>query len=339
MSSDQIARSTTAAPAAAARRRKASSASGPVLLASSTGGHFTELEVIAGTRGIRNSERHWVVPESDQTTSRLSGHEAVSWVPKVHSRDLRGAMGNLRGAIALHRIVRPRLVVSAGAAQAVPHLLAAAMHGTPIAYTESVARLDGPSLTGRIAARLPRTELVAPMPGWGRRWATTADVFSGFSASWADVPAPVTSAVVALGSERFAFPRAIKLVRAAISEDVDITWQVGSTHPSDGVSLNRWLKAEDLALAMCVSSIVITHGGAGSILTALASGKVPIVLPRTAAYGEHVDDHQVQMCEMLHERGLVVMVEPGQRITPADVRRAATSVVTPVGIDVSENAG
>lgn len=303
---------------------------GPVLLASSSGGHFTELEIIAQRRGFADSDRHWVVPSTDQTTSRLLGHEAVSWVPKVDSRDLRGAALNLRGAIALHRIVRPRMVISAGAAQAIPHLLAAALHRTPIAYVESVARLEGPSVTGRIASLLPRVSLVAPRDGWGRRWSTAPDVFSTFTAVKTEAGG-VTSAVVALGSERFGFSRAVNLVRDAFDEDaVSITWQVGSTHPSQGVPLNRWLRADDLALAMCTSDVVIVHGGAGSILTSLAAGKVPIVLPRSSAHEEHVDDHQLEMCRMLEARGLVVMVAPGDAISAEHVARATSMVIEPL---------
>lgn len=327
MSSDQLSRIVRRGATATSRR-------GGVLLASSAGGHFTELEIIAGVRGIRDADRHWVVPRTDQTVSRLHGHEAVSWVPRVDSRDLAGAATNLRAAIALHRSLRPSLVISAGAAQAVPHLLAAAVHRTPIAYVESAARLDGPSMTGRIAARLPRTSLVSPRDGWGGGWRTAPDVFSAFSTATVAGSGEIRSAVVALGSERFGFPRAVNLVRDALDEEqVSTTWQVGSTHPSQGVSLNRWLKADDLALAMCVSDVVVVHGGAGSILTALASGKRPIVLPRSSALGEHVDDHQLQMCQMLEDRGLVIVVAPGERITQEHLNRATSTVIVPQGLD------
>ena len=41
--------------------------------------------------------------------------------------------------------------------------------------------------------------------------------------------------------------------------------------------------------------MVITHGGTGGIIGAVKQGKKVIAVPRLASYGEHVDDHQVQL--------------------------------------------
>ena len=41
--------------------------------------------------------------------------------------------------------------------------------------------------------------------------------------------------------------------------------------------------------------MVITHGGTGVIIGAVKQGKKVIAVPRLASYGEHVDDHQVQL--------------------------------------------
>lgn len=297
-----------------------------VLLVSSSGGHFTELELIADRRGFSDEDRHWVVPRTPQTEAALSGVEAVSWVPRVESRELGHAMGNLMSAIALHRRIGPRLVVSAGAAQAVPHLLAAALHRTPVEYVESVARLDGPSLTGRIAAHLPATDLVAPVEGWGGRWRYAPDVFSGFEVRQGPL-APVTDAIVALGTEHFHFPRAVAMVLEVLPDSA-ITWQIGTTpYAVDGRQLNQWLEPDSMAATMARTSVAIVHGGAGSILTALAAGKVPVVLARSATLGEHVDDHQERMCESLAERGLVVLVRPGKILDLGHLERAASFVV------------
>jgi len=50
------------------------------------------------------------------------------------------------------------------------------------------------------------------------------------------------------------------------------------------------------------ASIVITHGGVGSIITPLKMGKRIIVVPREKRFGEHTDDHQIQITKEL-ERG------------------------------------
>jgi UDP-N-acetylglucosamine--N-acetylmuramyl-(pentapeptide) pyrophosphoryl-undecaprenol N-acetylglucosamine transferase len=72
---------------------------------------------------------------------------------------------------------------------------------------------------------------------------------------------------------------------------------------------------------------VVCHGGAGIISSALAAGRKPIVVPRRAALGEHVDDHQYQLTRKLAEWGLVVPAE--DHLTAADVEAARRPLQVP----------
>ncbi|MBI4344794.1 MAG: beta-1,4-galactosyltransferase [Euryarchaeota archaeon] len=54
--------------------------------------------------------------------------------------------------------------------------------------------------------------------------------------------------------------------------------------------------------------IVVTHGGAGSIVYALQSGKPVVAAPRLARYGEHINDHQVELVRALEKGGRVIGV-------------------------------
>ena len=56
------------------------------------------------------------------------------------------------------------------------------------------------------------------------------------------------------------------------------------------------------------ASIVITHGGPGSIFHAIQRGKVPIVVPRNPDFNEHVDDHQILFTKRLEENLKVIGV-------------------------------
>jgi beta-1,4-N-acetylglucosaminyltransferase len=62
---------------------------------------------------------------------------------------------------------------------------------------------------------------------------------------------------------------------------------------------------------------VITHAGVGSILCATNAGHVPIVVPRLKRYGEHVDDHQVELVRELEDAGNVIVVEDVERLGAA----------------------
>ena len=64
---------------------------------------------------------------------------------------------------------------------------------------------------------------------------------------------------------------------------------------------------EAVQAAIATAKVVITHGGPASIMQALALGKVPIVVPRQARFGEHVDDHQCRFAARVSERVIVIL--------------------------------
>lgn len=51
------------------------------------------------------------------------------------------------------------------------------------------------------------------------------------------------------------------------------------------------------------ADLIICHGGCGTLLQTVRLGKVPVVMPRRKKYGEHVNDHQVQLIEALASEG------------------------------------
>jgi UDP-N-acetylglucosamine transferase subunit ALG13 len=293
-----------------------------VLLVATPGGHVEELLLLAPRLGIDPHEVQWVTSRTPQTESLLAG-ETVHWMPHVGSGDLVGSARLLPAALRLNRRVRPRMVVSTGAAAAAPHLVAAAVNGCRTTYVESATRVAGPSQTGKLAQRLPRTTLFVQGEGWGDpRWTPIPDVFAGFEVT--ERPGPlreVRSAVVTLGTERFPFPRAVERA-AALLQGREVFWQTGSTEARvDGEPLPQWVPADELRKACEDADVLITHGGVGSALVALASGKVPIILPRRSAQGEHIDDHQLEVAEVLAERGLAICVDPDE-LCEEHLRRA-----------------
>jgi UDP-N-acetylglucosamine transferase subunit ALG13 len=54
------------------------------------------------------------------------------------------------------------------------------------------------------------------------------------------------------------------------------------------------------------AEIIICHGGCGTLLYAARSGKTPVVMPRRKHYGEHINDHQMQLVNELASQGRVV---------------------------------
>ena len=74
--------------------------------------------------------------------------------------------------------------------------------------------------------------------------------------------------------------------------------------------------------------LVVAHAGAGTVLHALAAGKVPVVMPRRAKYGEHIDDHQAEFVEHLAKLDRVIPAwEPAD--LPAAMQRALSQSSRP----------
>jgi beta-1,4-N-acetylglucosaminyltransferase len=67
----------------------------------------------------------------------------------------------------------------------------------------------------------------------------------------------------------------------------------------DEAQMKTWLSA---------ARVVISHAGAGSILSALQVGTPLILVPRMASFGEVIDNHQFELAEALAERERAVMV-------------------------------
>ena len=62
---------------------------------------------------------------------------------------------------------------------------------------------------------------------------------------------------------------------------------------------------------------VFMHAGVGSVMISLANGKRPIVMARRHTFGEHVDDHQVELARRMEASGLVTVVDDAETLRAA----------------------
>ena len=191
-----------------------------------------------------------------------------------------------------------------------PYIVAATSLGIPRFYIESVARLSGPSLTGRIAAANPGTHLFNQHRRWAvKRWKYTGNVFDVYAPAprAVDPPDPL-KVVVTFGTEPYPFDRAISNITRVLPPASSVTWQLGPAHdPTELPEAYQMLPERELAGLMERADVVVAHAGAGSALAALRSGKKPILIPRLARYGEVIDDHQQLLADDLVSRGLAVV--------------------------------
>ena len=90
-----------------------------------------------------------------------------------------------------------------------------------------------------------------------------------------------------------------------------------------------FLSFEGMVEAVRAARVVVTHAGVGSVLVALANGKCPVVVPRRKAFGEAVDDHQLQLGRRFAESGLVTLVEDTAGLSDAIARDQRPAPIVP----------
>ena len=279
------------------------------LLVASTGGHLAELHDLTPRLGV--GERRWVTFDSPQSRSLLDGEDVV-FVPPATSRDLVGAVKDLIAAERMFRRERYERVISTGASVALAFFLPATRAGVPCSYIESATRTEGPSLTGRLAARVPRTRLYTQYPAWADdTWQYGGSIFDAFEAEPVAEPGRVSKVVVTLGThERYTFPRLLNHLVTLLPPEWDVLWQVGSTVVDKmPAGARKQVPITEMRQALAEADVVISHAGVGSALAAMQAGKRALYVPRRKAFGEHVDDHQVAMARELEGRKLVVARE------------------------------
>ena len=120
-----------------------------VLLVCSSGGHLVQL------RALREAwvglETVWVTDDTRDARSLLMG-ERVVYAHGPTCRNLRTLVRNLLLAQRLLGEVRPRVVLTTGAATAVPFAWLGRLRGARVVYVESLSRIDHPSLSCRLIA-------------------------------------------------------------------------------------------------------------------------------------------------------------------------------------------
>lgn len=76
----------------------------------------------------------------------------------------------------------------------------------------------------------------------------------------------------------------------------------------EDVEFVEHLNDEEYQSFISISKIVISHAGVGSIINCLKFGKPAIIMPRRQIYGEHINDHQVDLCEYIRSTSDFVFV-------------------------------
>ena len=116
---------------------------------------------------------------------------------------------------------------------------------------------------------------------------------------------------VTVGTHYLGFERLIKKMdEIAGRTDEEIVAQIGSTkYKPKNMKYFNFVEEEKKIIELYKKSrIVIAHSGAGTLLNILHLKKPLIVIPRLKKYNEHIDNHQLELTEVLNDSGLATVV-------------------------------
>ncbi len=116
--------------------------------------------------------------------------------------------------------------------------------------------------------------------------------------------------LVLLGTQNNSFHRLLEEIDKNI-ENGNITdkviVQAGFTkYESDNMQIFDMIPQEELENLVKEADIIITHGGVGSIMVGIKNNKKIIAVPRLKEYGEHVNNHQLELIETFKKQGKLI---------------------------------
>jgi len=107
-----------------------------------------------------------------------------------------------------------------------------------------------------------------------------------------------------------------QIKKGKIKEEVIV--QSGcSKYKSDLMKMIDFMEADEFKNYIKKATIVITHGGVGSIIDSLNANKVVIACPRLSKYKEATNDHQLQIINKFSNDGYIIPLKDPHKLDKA----------------------
>lgn len=115
--------------------------------------------------------------------------------------------------------------------------------------------------------------------------------------------------LVLLGTQNNSFARLLSKIDCLAEDGIikdKIIVQSGYTNfTSSHMEIFDFIPKDEMDNLFLSADLIITHGGVGSIIKGIKLGKKVIAVPRLKIYGEHVNDHQLQIVENFDNKGYI----------------------------------
>ena len=116
---------------------------------------------------------------------------------------------------------------------------------------------------------------------------------------------------VTVGTHYLGFERLImEMDEIAGKIDEKVIAQIGSTkYKPKNMKYFTFVEDEKEILELYQEArVVVSHAGAGTLLTILNYNKPAVIVPRLHKFNEHIDDHQLELTDVLKDQGKAIGV-------------------------------
>lgn len=118
---------------------------------------------------------------------------------------------------------------------------------------------------------------------------------------------------VCIGSRDYQFNRLLQALDELVASGElteEVFAQIGqSQYTPKHYRWERYLDSQTFRYYQQKAELIVSHAGVGTLLSALKMGKTVVAVPRYVKFGEHIDDHQTQIAEVLCNEGYLYQVK------------------------------
>lgn len=143
------------------------------------------------------------------------------------------------------------------------------------------------------------------------------------------------STFVSVGNATQPFTRLLEAVcevAPRLPQPVFVQFGAAQSFACPGCAGVAFLEMEAFAQHVSEAELLILHAGAGSVIHAVRAGKIPVVMPRHASLGEHVDNHQLEFARELEKTGKVFVAHDAATLMQAAIAALQCQRMRDVGV-------
>lgn len=126
--------------------------------------------------------------------------------------------------------------------------------------------------------------------------------------------------LVTVGTEQYPFNSLMTWIDLLIRDELidrneEVVVQYGASRVlPDQVKIFKRLPESEFKALLEQARVVISHCGEGSVMLLESLGKPYILVPRIQRFGEHIDNHQLDMAMAMEKQGIPIARSPGDLV-------------------------